>query len=112
MADLGGSVPAKVRSAAHGLSIRPSLRLLFWLLAAVLGFLQAWAHRNDMQPDGISYIEIAKNGGTHFVNGYWSPFYPFLLRLTFRIFHPSLFWEAASVHLTNFVIYLGSLVCF
>jgi hypothetical protein len=112
VADLGGSVPAKVRSPADDLSIKRSLKLLFWLLAAVLGFLQAWAHRYDMQPDGISYIEIAKNGGAHFVNGYWSPLYPFLLRLTFRIFHPSLFWEATSVHLTNFAIYLVNLVSF
>jgi len=65
-----------------------------------------------MQPDGISYIEIAKNGGAHFVNGYWSPLYPFLLRLTFRIFRPSLFWEATAVHLTNFAIYLANLACF
>jgi len=110
--DLGGSVPANVRSPADDLSIKPSLRFLFWFLAGVLGFLQAWAHRNEMQSDGVSYIEIAKNGGAHFVNGYWSPLYPFLLRLSFRIFHPSLFWEATSVHLTNFVIYLANLACF
>ena len=112
MADPGGSVPANVRSPAHDLSIKPSLRLLFWLLAALLGFLQAWAHRNDMQSDGISYIEIAQNGCVSFVNGYWSPLYPFLLRLTFSIFHPSLFWEATSVHLANFAIYLVNLACF
>jgi hypothetical protein len=112
VADPGGSVPANVRSSAADLSIKPSFRLFFWFLAVVLGFLQAWAHRYDMQPDGISYIEIAKNGGAHFVNGYWSPLYPFLLRLTFRIFHPSLRWEATSVHLTNFAIYLINLACF
>ncbi len=63
---------------------------MFWCAALAVGLLQTWAHRNDMTPDGISYIEIAwaaaRGGLSHLVNGYWSPLYPFLLSLEFRLF--------------------------
>jgi hypothetical protein len=112
VAHLGESVPAKIQSTGADTSIKPTFRLFFWFLAVLLGFLQAWAHRHDMQPDGISYIEIAKTGGASLVNGYWSPLYPFLLGLTFRVFQPTLLWEATAVHLTNLAIYLVSFACF
>ena len=48
--------------------VRARLRMLFWCLAIALGALQVWAHRNEMNPDGISYIEMAEaaaRGGWH-----------------------------------------------
>jgi hypothetical protein len=81
-----------------------------------LGLLQVWAHRNDVTPDAISYIEIAeataRNGLHALVNGYWSPFYPFLLSIVFRIFHPAIHWEFTYVHGLNVVLFLTSLLCF
>jgi hypothetical protein len=91
-------------------------RLFFWCAAIILGLLQVWAHRNDINPDGISYIEIAwaavHTGFRGLVNGYWSPLYPFLLSICFRVVHPSAHWEFAAVHFVNFAIYLANLACF
>jgi hypothetical protein len=78
--------------------------------------LHVWAHRNDVSPDSISYIEIAlataRGGLRPIVNAYWSPLYPFLLSLVFRWFHPAVQWEFTAAHLLNFVVYLGSLAAF
>jgi len=94
----------------------PRLRLFFWCLGMVLGALQVWAHRNEVNPDSISYIEMAEaaaQGRCHaLVNGYWSPLYPFLLSVSFRLFHPTLYWEFTAVHVVNFALYLADLFCF
>ena len=92
------------------------LRALFWSIATLLGALQVWAHRNEVSPDSISYIELAwasVRGGLHQIgNAYWSPLYPFLLSLPFRYFHPSPKWEFTTAHLINFLIYLTCLAFF
>jgi hypothetical protein len=85
-------------------------------VALVLGLLHLWAHRNDVAPDSISYIEIAwatvRSGLHQLVNGHWSAFYPFLLSLVFRYFHPPVQWEFTAAHLVNFAVYLASLASF
>lgn len=97
-------------------SAKPHLRLFFWCLAIALGLLQLWAHRNDVNPDGISYIEMAeaaRRSGWHaLVNAYWSPLYPALLSIAFRIFHPAIYWEFTVLHVVNFALYLAELFCF
>ena len=91
-------------------------RLAFFLAAILAGLLQAWAHGHEMNPDGISYIELgwaATHSGLHaLVNGYWSPLYPFLLSVFFRIFHPSPANEFVAVHFFNFVLFLLSAAAF
>ncbi len=91
-------------------------RIFFWCVALVLGLLHVWAHRNDVSPDSISYIEIAwataRSGLQQIVNAYWSPLYPFLLSLVFRQFHPPVQWEFTAAHLLNFAVYLASLASF
>jgi hypothetical protein len=91
-------------------------RLFFWCLAIALGTLQVWAHRNEMNPDGISYIEMAEaaaQGGWHaLLNGYWSPLYPLLLGVSFWLFHPGIRWEFTAVHLVNLGLYLVDFFCF
>ncbi len=81
-----------------------------------IGLLQTWAHRHDFTPDGISYVELgwagARSGIAHLVNGYWSPLYPFLLSLEFRIFSPSPRIEFAAVHLLNFALFIVTVACF
>jgi len=92
------------------------LRLLFWCLAIALGALEVWARRNEVNPDSISYIEMAEaaaQGGWHaLVNAYWSPLYPLLLSVGMRLFHPVIYWEFTFVHMVNFLLYLGDLFCF
>jgi 4-amino-4-deoxy-L-arabinose transferase-like glycosyltransferase len=93
---------------------RALARISGWGTVAALGLLQAWAYRNSMNPDGISYLEIGRAGisGWHgFVNAYWSPLYPFLLSLVLRWFRPSPFWEFPATHFLNFAIYLAGYAC-
>src|SRR5258708_5884113 len=49
-------------------------------VVALLGLLQAWDFRFEMNPDGISYLDMAeaflRDGYSGLVNGYWSPLYP------------------------------------
>jgi len=91
-------------------------RVFFWCLILVLGLLHVWTHRNDVTPDSISYIEIGwatARGGLHqVVNAYWSPLYPFLLSLVFRLFHPAAQWEFTAAHVLNFAVYVASLASF
>src|SRR6516162_2302712 len=93
---------------------RTLARISGWGIVVALGLLQAWAYRNRMNPDGISYLEIGRAGisGWHgFVNAYWSPLYPFLLSLVLRWFKPSPFWEFPATHFLNFAIYLAGYAC-
>jgi hypothetical protein len=91
-------------------------RLLLWCAAVIAGLLQAWAFRHNLRSDGISYLDIASQcaqGNWHsLVNAYWSPLYPFLLSLVFRLLRPSLYWESTVAHFSNFGIFLLSFVCF
>jgi hypothetical protein len=95
---------------------KPHVRIFFWCMVLVLGLLHVWAHRNDVAPDSISYIEIAwataRSGLHQIVNAYWSPLYPFLLSLVFWYFHPPVHWEFTTAHLLNFAVYVASLASF
>lgn len=55
------------------------------LLAAALCVLHAWLGRYALNPDGVSYLDLARVaiGGDWpaFVQGYWSPLYPALIAL-------------------------------
>jgi hypothetical protein len=88
----------------------------FWLLAILLGGIQAWADRFAMNADGISYIEIGeaylRGDWNAAINAYWSPLYSWLLAFGMFILHPSTYWENPTVHLVNFLIYLFALGCF
>lgn len=96
--------------------IKPRLRVFFWCLAIVLGALHVWVYRNDVNPDSVSYIEMAeaavRSGWHELVSAYWSPLYPALLSICFRVLHPSMYWEFTAVHLVNFAVYLADLLCF
>lgn len=91
----------------------PRLILIF---AVAFGVIDAVANRNSMGPDGISYLDIAdalrQGHWSALFNPLWSPVYPFLLSVGFRIFHPSPYWEFTVVHFVNLLIYLGALACF
>lgn len=80
--------------------------------AAVMG----WSHRRDMDPDGLSYVEMAARtaGGEpgSLINGYWSPGYPAIVSVAMRIFHPAPRYEFQTVHLVNFCIFLFVLAAF
>ena len=96
--------------------LNPRLRVFFWSLAIMLGALHVWVYRNDLNPDSVSYIEMAegavRSGWHALVSAYWSPLYPTLLSIGLRVLHPSMYWEFTVVHLVNFAVYLADLLCF
>jgi len=99
-----------------GVPPKPYPKLFFWCLVLVLGLLSVWGRRNDIRPDRISYIEIgwaaARGGLQQLVNAYWSPLYPFLLSLVFRLFHPPAQWDFSVAHFLNFAIYAASFAAY
>ena len=77
-----------------------------------LGVLQLRAFNGDVNPDGISYIEIAKlfsrGDVSALSNGYWSPLYPLVVAIALRL---SDLWPGASpaelsvVLATNLIVF-------
>ncbi len=92
------------------------LRAAFWAIAILAGFLQVWAARFAVTPDGTCYLDIASaylRGDWHnALNSYWSPFLSWLLALAMGILHPGPYWESTLLHFVNFAGFLFALVCF
>lgn len=92
------------------------LRATFWFVTIAAGFLQAWAARFWISPDGNNYLDVAsaylRADWTHAVNAYWSPLFSWLLALCLWIFRPSPYWESTLLHLLNFAGLLLTLRAF
>jgi 4-amino-4-deoxy-L-arabinose transferase-like glycosyltransferase len=94
-----------------------SINIVFWLIAVLLGALQAWVYRFDLSSDDIiAYLDIGdaylRGDWQGAINGYWSPLYSWILALILSALKPSTYWEFPAVKLVNFLIYLFSFVCF
>jgi hypothetical protein len=80
-----------------------------WIISAV-GNLQF------VNPDGISYIEIAQSfhrgnpGGL--INAYWSPLYPTLIAGWLAVLKPSTHYEILAVNCLNVALLVIALWCF
>lgn len=92
------------------------LALSVWGTAFILGGVQAFVHRFDMNADGISYLSLgelySQGEWSSAVNGYWSPAYPLALGLVRLVVGTAERWEAPVAHGLNFVLFLASLACF
>ncbi len=90
------------------------IRFVAYPLLILLGIVRAWSTRHFMLSDGISYLEIAAaylhRDWTNAVNAYWSPLYSWTLALAFWVLKPTPYWQVATLHLVNFLAYLGALV--
>jgi Dolichyl-phosphate-mannose-protein mannosyltransferase len=86
------------------------------LLAASWGAISARLYRDWMNPDGISYLDLAGNalqdGPLALVNAHWSPLYPALIACWKWLFHPTAVQEFAYIHALNGLIYSATAVCF
>ena len=95
-------------------SNRSLIRLSFWIAGPALGLLQALAHRNDIDEDGVAYLDLAgrflRGDSRALINAYWSPLYPWLLANSTRFSPPDR--EALALHLVNLGIYLLVLLSF
>ena len=69
-----------------------------------------------MNPDGMSYIDIASNvvrgEPAQLLNGYWSPGYPAVLAVFLMIFRPSPEATYPVVHFANFCIFVMAMLSF
>jgi hypothetical protein len=68
----------------------------------------AWGNRYQLNPDGISYIDLARavatNGPHAAINGYWSPGYPLLLLPIVAAFRGDVGLLIPAVHVVNLVL--------
>jgi hypothetical protein len=92
--------------------------MLFRILAIGLGGLHVYAaiRSQSMNADGISYLDIGdayfRGDWTNAINAVWSPLYSWILGFANLIFNPSMQWEFPTVHIINFLIYIGTLASF
>lgn len=104
------------RDRLYRLSLAASRPAVAWSVAIVLGLMNTWPNRFAMNPDGITYLNLATqylNGDwASSVNAYWSPLYPFLLATTLRLIPNSIQSESTIVHFLTFVLYLGAFGAF
>ncbi len=96
-----------------GSQLESRLTLVFWAVAALLGFLQAWHARFTISHGAVSLLDMgdAYFRGDWAVNGYFNPLYAWMLGLMVRWFRPTAYWEYPLVHLIVFVTYLLALAC-
>lgn len=91
------------------------IRLAAWLITITAGFLQAWASRFYLNPDGNSYLDIAsaylKGDWRNAINAYWSPLFSWLAA-GFLWARPNPYWESTLLHFVNFVGLIFGLACF
>jgi hypothetical protein len=100
----------------------PQDRATFWVRvialcgSIIVAAISSWSARFSLNPDGLSYLDIADNylhgNWTAAVNAYWSPLYSWVLTLGFRILRPSPYWELPTIQAINFVIFLMALAAF
>lgn len=84
------------------------------------GALLAWDGRYTMNPDGLSYLDMASetargdspNPLGNLVNGYWSPLYPAIVGIALWLVRPSAEQEFPLVHAVNLVIFASVLLSF
>lgn len=85
------------------------------LLCGLLITMQAWAGRFSMNPDGISYLDMAdkllQRDFSPLVHPYWSPLYPCLLAFALKV-SPMPAMEFQAVHMANWLIGLIALASF
>jgi hypothetical protein len=93
---------------------RPWIAVLC-LSCGLLITLQAWLVRFSMNPDGISYLDMADklmHGDlSPLLHPYWSPLYPVLLAIVMKLF-PGPAVEFQAAHLANWVSAMSALASF
>ena len=113
---MSASIPTNVQEGMTSALLERRLRRIAWLAVIVLGFIQGWTNRQFINPDGVSYLDVAdkylQGDWTWAVNAYWSPLYSWLLGAALFLLRPSSYWEYPVVHLVNFLVYLSAFVCF
>lgn len=76
--------------------------------------MNGWVYRQRMNPDGISYLDMAaealKHGPLALVNAHWGALYPALIAIAQLVLRPSAEDGFAYVHGVNAVIHVAAAV--
>ena len=85
--------------------------------AIAVGGLDAWFFRNwNLNPDGVSYLDVARAFAAHgpaaLVSGYWSPLYPASIGVALKLLHPGAETMYPVVRLISFLIYIACVFSF
>jgi hypothetical protein len=88
----------------------------WWGACLVSAAILALSARHTMNPDGLSYLDLASeavhSGPSQLLSGYWSPGYPALLSIAIALFRPSPGQEFPLVHFVNFILFALTLTAF
>ncbi len=87
------------------------------LIVLLLGARCAYAGRNlPVEADGLAYLDVARSYVGHnwhtAINGYWGPFYAWLLAIMMRVFRPGIHSEFAVARALNFLLFAAALYAF
>ncbi|MBF0233085.1 MAG: hypothetical protein HQK65_08610 [Desulfamplus sp.] len=92
------------------------MRVMFYLSVLYVGVFYCIESRFSMNPDGISYIDIAyaysRGEWQDALNAYWSPLYSWIIALFLFLFSPGPESEFQLVHAINFLILIFTLTGF
>lgn len=87
--------------------------LLAWAAVAT-SLLLAWLSRNTLNPDGVSYLDLARvlmsGDRAPFVQGYWSPLYPALVAMLSVVTAGSSAAWIAAAHVLNGIVAIAAAV--
>lgn len=86
------------------------LRVAFWLVAGITGFLQICLQDYIIFGDTLSYLDsgdlLWRGDFANAITNHWSPGLPFLLGLALKILRPTGLWELAVVKLVDLIIFI------
>ena len=93
-----------------------TIRLASCSLAVLLAAIQSWGQRHAVNPDGLSYLDLADaflagDFGTA-ISISWGPVYPALLAIGVGLAHPAAESLLPLAHAVNFAVFLVALAAF
>jgi hypothetical protein len=103
------------KTSASSLAQAP-LTLVLSAITLCLGLIHAWAGRDSMNPDGMSYLDLGaafyRHDWANAVNAWWSPLYAWILGTAVGAVKPSIRSEFPLVHAVNFAIFAATVAAF
>ena len=114
--DLDPAAASASLSSARELSKTRRLLTALWVASILLAALLCWFGRHSMNPDGVTYMDIADayrlGHWKAALNSYRSPLYSWILVPALALTQDSPDAEFSSVHAVNFLVFLVALFCF
>ncbi len=103
---------------SHDASLqRLNVERICQVITLLVGARSAFSGRNlPLGADGIAYMDLARAYARYdwhtAVNGYWSPFYAWLLAIGMRFLHPGIRSEFVMARTLNFILFAAALYAF